>query len=127
MPPADSESGSADNRPTGLRVAIIMDGNGRWAERRGVSVTEGHKAGADALHRTTEAALDDLANPVRTALVPGDPRQPAARGPAAVAVHDDRHMGGTGRCRPGAQLVHLALQLGPHRFAHVRLAHVRSA
>ncbi len=57
MPPADSESGSADNRPTGLRVAIIRDGNGRWAERRGVSVTEGHKAGADALHRTTEAAL----------------------------------------------------------------------
>jgi undecaprenyl diphosphate synthase len=34
-----------------------MDGNGRWAERRGVSVTDGHRAGADALHRTTEAAL----------------------------------------------------------------------
>jgi undecaprenyl diphosphate synthase len=42
----------------GIRAAIIMDGNGRWAERHGVSVTEGHRAGADALHRTTEAALE---------------------------------------------------------------------
>ncbi len=58
MPPESSDSGAASLRPTGLRVAIIMDGNGRWAERRGVSVTEGHRAGADALHRTTEAALD---------------------------------------------------------------------
>lgn len=44
--------------PTGTRVAIIMDGNGRWAKQHGVSVTEGHRAGADALHRTTEAALE---------------------------------------------------------------------
>jgi undecaprenyl diphosphate synthase len=44
--------------PTGIRVAIIMDGNGRWAERHGVHVTEGHRAGGDALRRTTEAALD---------------------------------------------------------------------
>ncbi len=56
---AESSSDSAaSSRPTGLRVAIIMDGNGRWAERRGVSVTDGHRAGADALHRTTEAALE---------------------------------------------------------------------
>lgn len=44
--------------PRGVRVAIIMDGNGRWAQHRGVSVTEGHRAGADALNRTTEAALE---------------------------------------------------------------------
>lgn len=30
-------------------VAIIMDGNGRWAKKRGLSRTEGHKAGAKAL------------------------------------------------------------------------------
>lgn len=58
MPPGSSDSGAASHRPTGLRVAIIMDGNGRWADRRGVSVTEGHRAGADALHRATEAALE---------------------------------------------------------------------
>ncbi len=48
----------AGSLPIGTRVAIIMDGNGRWADRHGVSVTEGHRAGADALHRTTEAALE---------------------------------------------------------------------
>ena len=39
-------------------VAIIMDGNGRWAERRGLPVAEGHRAGTNALRRTVEAAID---------------------------------------------------------------------
>lgn len=40
----------------GLHVAIIMDGNGRWAARRRLPRTAGHKAGVDAIHRTVEAA-----------------------------------------------------------------------
>jgi undecaprenyl diphosphate synthase len=39
-------------------VAIIMDGNGRWADRRGLPVAEGHRAGTKALRRTVEAAID---------------------------------------------------------------------
>jgi undecaprenyl diphosphate synthase len=39
-------------------VAIIMDGNGRWAEQRGRPVAEGHRAGTTALRRTVEAAID---------------------------------------------------------------------
>jgi undecaprenyl diphosphate synthase len=39
-------------------VAIIMDGNGRWAEAHGLTVAEGHRAGARALRRTVEAAID---------------------------------------------------------------------
>jgi undecaprenyl diphosphate synthase len=39
-------------------VAIIMDGNGRWAESRGLPVAEGHRAGTVALRRTVEAAID---------------------------------------------------------------------
>jgi undecaprenyl diphosphate synthase len=39
-------------------VAIIMDGNGRWASARGLPVAEGHREGARALRRTVEAALD---------------------------------------------------------------------
>ncbi len=35
-----------------------MDGNGRWADARGVSVAEGHRAGARALRRIVEAAID---------------------------------------------------------------------
>jgi undecaprenyl diphosphate synthase len=39
-------------------VAIIMDGNGRWARRRGLPVAAGHRAGTRALRRTVEAAID---------------------------------------------------------------------
>ena len=39
-------------------IAIIMDGNGRWARRRRLPVTAGHRAGTRALRRTVEAALD---------------------------------------------------------------------
>ncbi len=35
-----------------------MDGNGRWAEQRGVSVAEGHRAGTRALRRVVETAID---------------------------------------------------------------------
>ena len=37
-------------------VAIIMDGNGRWAKRRGLPRTFGHREGVKALKRTVEAA-----------------------------------------------------------------------
>jgi undecaprenyl diphosphate synthase len=35
-----------------------MDGNGRWAETRGLPVAEGHRAGTRALRRTVEASID---------------------------------------------------------------------
>ena len=35
-----------------------MDGNGRWAQRRGLPVAAGHRAGTKALRRTVEAAID---------------------------------------------------------------------
>jgi undecaprenyl diphosphate synthase len=39
-------------------VAIIMDGNGRWAASRGLPRSAGHKAGVDALRRAVKAAAD---------------------------------------------------------------------
>jgi undecaprenyl diphosphate synthase len=39
-------------------VAIVMDGNGRWAKQRGLKRTEGHAAGEEALFDTVEGALD---------------------------------------------------------------------
>jgi len=41
-----------------LHVALIMDGNGRWAQSRGWPRTAGHRAGADAVRRVVEAAPD---------------------------------------------------------------------
>jgi undecaprenyl diphosphate synthase len=45
-----------DRVPT--HVACVMDGNGRWAQRRGLPRTEGHAAGETALFDTVEGALD---------------------------------------------------------------------
>lgn len=39
-----------------LHVAIIMDGNGRWAKAHGLPRSDGHRAGVDALIRTVEIA-----------------------------------------------------------------------
>ncbi len=41
-----------------LHVAIIMDGNGRWAKRRGLPRTAGHRQGAEAARRAVEAAVE---------------------------------------------------------------------
>ncbi|CAB4982580.1 MAG: isoprenyl transferase [Actinobacteria bacterium] len=39
-------------------VALVMDGNGRWAQRRGLKRTEGHAAGEEALFDAVEGALE---------------------------------------------------------------------
>jgi undecaprenyl diphosphate synthase len=44
--------------PAPQHVAIIMDGNGRWAAARGLPRLAGHRAGAQALERTARAAAD---------------------------------------------------------------------
>ncbi len=41
---------------TSLHVAIVMDGNGRWATRRGLPRAAGHRAGAEAVRRAVEIA-----------------------------------------------------------------------
>src|SRR5271168_1062383 len=42
----------------GLHVAIIMDGNGRWAVQRGLPRVAGHRAGVAAVRRVVERAVD---------------------------------------------------------------------
>lgn len=44
--------------PPGIHAAILMDGNGRWAEMRGLPRSAGHRAGAEAVRRIVEAAPD---------------------------------------------------------------------
>ncbi len=52
--PGQIESGSAACAPE--HIAIIMDGNGRWANARGLPRTAGHKRGADAVKRVVKGA-----------------------------------------------------------------------
>lgn len=54
---------AAPSSPTSLpivprHIAIIMDGNGRWAEERGLPRREGHRAGADSVRACVEACGD---------------------------------------------------------------------
>ena len=51
-------SGMLQSTSDGLHAAIIMDGNGRWASTRGLPRVAGHRAGAEALRRSVEAAPD---------------------------------------------------------------------
>ncbi len=48
---------SIDAASVPRHVAVVMDGNGRWAQRRGLARTEGHAAGEEALLDTTYGAL----------------------------------------------------------------------
>jgi undecaprenyl diphosphate synthase len=50
--------GSGVPRAIPRHVAIIMDGNGRWAQKRGLPRIAGHKAGAEALRKAIQAAAD---------------------------------------------------------------------
>jgi undecaprenyl diphosphate synthase len=54
--PDRTEAGPEGRFP--FHVAIIMDGNGRWARRRRLPVIAGHRAGAQAVRRVVEAARD---------------------------------------------------------------------
>jgi undecaprenyl diphosphate synthase len=65
------------------KVAIIMDGNGRWAAARGKTVADGHRAGTRALRRTVEAAIDEG---IRALVVYGFSTENWSRPPDEVAT-----------------------------------------
>jgi undecaprenyl diphosphate synthase len=50
------QKGAPKGEPAPLHVAIVMDGNGRWAKRRGLPRTFGHPQGVEAIRRTVKAA-----------------------------------------------------------------------
>ena len=54
----DVAGSPSDDARAARVVAIVMDGNGRWADAHGLSVAEGHRAGTRALRRTVEAAIE---------------------------------------------------------------------
>ena len=56
MPNAAAPATEGPDRSIPLHVAIIMDGNGRWAAARGLPRAEGHRRGVEALRRVVRAA-----------------------------------------------------------------------
>ena len=49
---------AAPSRSLPRHIAIIMDGNGRWAKARGLPRIAGHRRGAEAARRAVEAAAE---------------------------------------------------------------------
>lgn len=47
-----------DRRKVPAHIAVIMDGNGRWAKKQGFARTLGHEKGVDAVRNTVEAAAE---------------------------------------------------------------------
>lgn len=58
VPATEASPCASDSAAHALHVAIIMDGNGRWAKERGQIRTMGHRAGVQALRRTITAAVE---------------------------------------------------------------------
>jgi len=58
-PAPKGAAGHDAGRRVPRHVAIIMDGNGRWAQKRGLPRVAGHKAGAEAVRRAMQAAVDN--------------------------------------------------------------------
>src|SRR6201995_169416 len=58
MPDTEAAPGLSDGFGAPRHVAIIMDGNGRWAAQRGLPRVEGHRRGVEAVRRTVRAARD---------------------------------------------------------------------
>ena len=54
----EGAKGLGGGRTVPRHVAIIMDGNGRWAQQRGLPRVAGHRAGAEAVRRALQAAAD---------------------------------------------------------------------
>ena len=57
MPSARPPAGPPSDQ-TPAHVAIIMDGNGRWAQSRGLPRAEGHRRGVEAVRRAVRSAID---------------------------------------------------------------------
>src|ERR1700741_3874558 len=58
MPNAAAATEGPDRLGGPMHVAIIMDGNGRWAAARGLPRAEGHRRGVEALRRVVRAASE---------------------------------------------------------------------
>jgi undecaprenyl diphosphate synthase len=57
--PTEGAAGRGSGSRVPRHVAIIMDGNGRWAKQRGLPRAAGHRAGAEAVRRALQAAADN--------------------------------------------------------------------
>ena len=82
-----------------IHVAVIMDGNGRWAAARGLPRAAGHHAGADAVRRAVEAAVKlEIGTLTLYAFSSDNWRRPEAETRALMRLFQDYLEKETDRC-----------------------------
>src|SRR5256886_16566807 len=102
------EQAAEPPEPVGC-VAIILDGNGRWAMSRGLPVAEGHREGTRALRRTVEAAIElEIGSPLGYGLSTANWTPPPGEGDSPMENFSET------RARRLAGLPH---QTGPVRLS----------
>jgi undecaprenyl diphosphate synthase len=94
-----SESTLVQAAPPGLHVAIVMDGNGRWAAARGLLRSEGHRAGVDAVRRVVAAAPElGVGTLTLYALSSDNWRRPGPEIAALLALFEEYLLQESGAC-----------------------------
>jgi len=58
-----------DKKKTPVHVAIIMDGNGRWAKKQGHERLYGHNFGVESVREVLKASTDRMRFPLKTGIV----------------------------------------------------------
>jgi undecaprenyl diphosphate synthase len=110
----------------GLHVAIIMDGNGRWATRRGFPRIEGHRRGVRTVEQCVEAALHrDVGTLTLYAFSADNWRRPVHEVSALMGLFDSYLRRHVGRCVEYG--VRLSLVGRRDRLAKDLLARVEAA
>jgi len=99
-------------RPLPRHVGIIMDGNGRWAEQRGLPRLEGHRKGSDSVREVTRAARRLGATQAVDCLVVEDRSEMLADPEEPSRISEDTNIGETGDI-PAGRYSGLALDLAP--------------
>mgnify|MGYP000965503024 CR=1 FL=1 len=89
-------------------LAIIPDGNRRWARERGLTVQDGHRAGIRAIDDAIRVAFDHGVEVVTFWW--GSPANLTQRAPDEVRGIVEAHRAGTFEIRPEDQDVHLAVE-----------------
>ena len=107
MPEADAPQTAAPKGSAPRHVAIIMDGNGRWAAARGLPRGEGHRRGVEAIRRTVRAAGE---RGIADACVEIDGSAPSARVTELLAGIDDApRLAEATRCGEGSTLARIRI------------------
>ena len=96
-PPMGIDPKALDQSRIPRHVAVIMDGNGRWAKKRALNRLRGHKAGIEAVRETIRCANDCGVDYLTIFVLHRELETSEGRGKRPDGVVRQNHVGGSGR------------------------------